>query len=216
MGRSPKRVWDNSRKTVFVKTKVRRWLLRHRRTQFEESRVSVRFLGEADPDHAPGPDATDGEARNPGHRLRKRGPRSMDARAKRLAWNQSNHPRGATWAAIRSQAKLSILHVNTQGLLSSLPELTARIRLMKDKPMFVRINKTFLDKSVGTVALEGYSTQLLANGTAVNWASTHGSVVESFYMLPLPTSPMLRCSVNSERLWAMIHSDLGPYLLCVW
>ena len=49
-----------------------------------------------------------------------------------------------------------IMHVNIQGLLSHLAELSAFIRLSKSPPDVVCVNETFLDSSVEDVLLEGF------------------------------------------------------------
>ena len=57
---------------------------------------------------------------------------------------------------IWAKSSFSIWQVNIQGFLSSCAELVARIRTAKVKPSLICINATFLDCSVGEVALEGY------------------------------------------------------------
>ena len=51
---------------------------------------------------------------------------------------------------------IEILHGNVQGLLSHKAELSARLRTMTSKPAVLCLSETFLDKSIGSVELEGY------------------------------------------------------------
>ena len=101
-------------------------------------------------DHAPTPGDTDGEASNPGPRLRRRGPRSEAARAMRRERRQhltiGTQPPPAT--EICEDMKFRILHANIRGWISHAAELTARVRLMDEKPDLICVNETFLNRIV--------------------------------------------------------------------
>ena len=64
---------------------------------------------------APGPQSTDGEAANPGHRLRRRGPRSQEGRERRLSYNIA---RSLTEAADRAIARENqLVDMNADAVL---------------------------------------------------------------------------------------------------
>jgi hypothetical protein len=111
----------------------KRWLRRRWKIEVVESRIIVLFLGTTEMDHSPMPLATDGEASVPGPRLRRRGPRSLAALSKRRRWaidRARNFPTLAPVAPLNVLPSLGIMHVNIQGLFSSLPELNAYIKLL--------------------------------------------------------------------------------------
>ena len=93
--------------------------------------------------HAPSPAATDGEAANPGPRLRRRGPRSWQA----LANRRSRH-RGAAVDDIDMGIGITILLLNIRGYITNIAETTTMIRGMDDKPMLVVFNETFLMRAI--------------------------------------------------------------------
>jgi hypothetical protein len=104
-------------------------------------------------------------------------------------------------------------HVNIQGLISSCAELVARIRIAKVKPHIICLNENFLDKSVGDVTIEGYtivgrrdrSDGRKCGGVAVYVQSRLAECVT-----------LLQKSITHERLWILVHSDLGPLLIACW
>ena len=102
--------------------------------------------------HPPSVEATKGEASNPGPRMRRRGLRSDEARARRVCRLQDPPPNLDIW----KDHAFRILHANIRGWASHNVELAARLRIMKQKPDLICINETFLDKSVGHITLEGY------------------------------------------------------------
>ena len=165
------------------------------------------YLGTTDDDHSPNSEATDGEAGAPGPRLRRRGPRSIAARARRLDRNQAWNSRQATGhddgmcplkCDLWKPAKFSILHLNIRGFLKKCAELTARLRSMKVKPTMVCLNETFLNKSVQEVTLEGNTLvgrrdrqdgRKCGGGAAFAKKEVSGSIT------------LLEASATSERLW---------------
>jgi hypothetical protein len=185
--------------------------------KYVESRVGVVFLGFSDKDKfSPTPENTDGEAAVPGPRLRRRGPRSVEARAKRLEWNQKRHgvrTLNVDLTSFRSNVKLSIFHINIRSLSGHLAELTARINLLPELPTLICINETWLDKSIENIALAGYNVV----GRHDRQDGRQGGGVILFARDCYANNvTLIEKSGDAERLWATIHSDLGPYLLCVW
>ena len=99
-----------------------------------------------------------GEASNPGPRLRRRGPRSFEARVAREGRRASTT--SAETLLESGDSSLNMLHLNLRGYLSHIAEVTALIRDLPVKPFLVSLNETFLSKAVEQVKLEGY--QVLA------------------------------------------------------
>ena len=182
-----------------------------------KSQVVVVFLGiSAQIDFSPIPETTDGEAATPGPRLRRRGPRSVESRAKRLERNQKSYDGCRPildLTPFSTKTKLTIFHVNIRSLSGHLTELTARIKLLPDLPTLVCFNETWLDASIGHIALEGYTVV----GRHDRQDGRQGGGVLLFVRNCYADNvTLLEKSGDAERLWATIHSDLGPYLLCVW
>ena len=69
---------------------------------------------------------------------------------------RNNHARSLENVKLHDES-VSVLHVNAQGLLSSLDELVGYLLLMKKLPSILCLNETFLDPSVGDVDIEGYT-----------------------------------------------------------
>ena len=72
------------------------------------------------------------------------------------------------------------------------------------------LNETFLDLSIGEVLVEGYTLigrrdrndGRWRGGVAVYCAAQHADYIT-----------LLHISDESERLWVLVHSNLGPYLV---
>jgi len=108
---------------------------------------------------------------------------------------------------------ITIMHVNMQGLLSSLAELTACIRLLARPPDIVCINETFLNDSIGNVELEGFVT--VGRRDRRGGEKCGGVIVFARNDIASHVTLMEK-SETSERMWLQMHSNIGPYLLCCW
>ena len=106
-----------------------------------------------------------------------------------------------------------ILHVNIQGFVSHAAELSARIQMMVIKPSIICLNETFLDASIKSVTLEGYE---LVGRRDRRDGRECGGVAMFVLAIQANNVTLLHESKSSERLWAIVHSDLGPYLVCAW
>ena len=165
--------------------------------------------------HAPTAVETDGEASNPGPRLRRRGPRSIEAQQRRqVRWCRRHQQAlvGRSATAIFEEEHVSIMHVNVQGWISNSTELTACIRMTDPKPLLVCCNETFLNQSIEEISLEGYSLvgrrdrrDQFGGGVAIFAATAHAGRVT-----------LVHESEEAERLWCIIHSDHGPVAVCAW
>ena len=90
-----------------------------------------------------------------GPRLRLHGPRSLELRTARR-----NHE-GPVSVMQESTAEncetgLIMLHLILRGYLSRIAETTAMLRGMGQKPVFITLNETFLNKAIEHVELGGY------------------------------------------------------------
>lgn len=103
--------------------------------------------------------------------------------------------------------------MNIRGFISHCAELVTKIRLMREKPALVCINETFLDPSVGEVTLEGY--QLVGRRDRNNGRKGGGIIVFAAKEIVVYMT-LVKISKESERLWILVHSDLGPYLVAAW
>ena len=96
-----------------------------------------------------------GEVAHLGPRLRRRGPRSADARLARRS------RRGSASDIVESTLEscengLQMLHLNMRCYLSHIAETTAFLRSIDQKPFIVSMAETFLNKGIEHVELEGY------------------------------------------------------------
>ena len=109
--------------------------------------------------------------------------------------------------------RFDLLHVNVQGLCSHLPELTARLRAMSRQPAAVCVNESFLDASIGFVELEGYS--IVARRDRKDGRQGGGVIV--FARTDIANRlTLVEESMEAERVWLLLHSTTGPYLICAW
>ena len=79
-----------------------------------------------------------GEASNPGPRLRRRGPRSFEARAAREGRRAS--PSSSDAVVESGEPSLTMLHLNMRGYVSHIAEVIALIRDLPAKPFLVSLN----------------------------------------------------------------------------
>ena len=118
-------------------------------------------------------------------------------------------------------SSFSVLHVNIRGWRSHVDELAAYVELLPQKPSFIAVNETFLNRSV-KVELPGY----VVAGRRDRFSSETNPCVDNLQtfggVLLLAAQEydgslveVLR-SDTAERLWFVLHCNVGPVLLCVW
>ena len=159
--------------------------------------------------------ATDGEAANPGPRLRRRGPRSIEARERRRDRNfdRSQPLQIPDTSDVLVAQQFRILHVNIRGWASNSAELTARIRFMPARPDLICVNETFLDRTTEHVWIEGYS--LIARRDRDDGRKCGG--IAAFALSNIAERvTLVQSSEDAERVWLMVHADHGPHLVGVW
>ena len=163
-----------------------------------------------------------GEALKPGPRLRRRGPRSAASRdRRRLRWaersrqmrrDENCNDKEVDMNEVFTDHKMSMLQVNMRGYISHIAEIAAMIRLMACKPFIVSLNETFLTRAIEHVELEGY-TVLCRHDRSDQWGGgVLVFVLDEFF----ERVTLLEKSTVAERVWAVVHSDQGPILVCCW
>ena len=170
------------------------------------SRIIQLCKGEVLNLYTPKPERTDGEASNPGPRQRQRGPRALDAMARRRARNTAEVD--FVEQDIFDE-HVCILHLNIQGFMSHAAKLTIVVRNILKKPTNMCLNETFLTSAIGEVFLEGYTT-VARRDRADQW---EGGVLIFAMCEFWSRVSLLETLTSVERIWAMIYSNRGPYLL---
>ena len=130
-----------------------------KRERYDKEKVTVHYSWE-EGKHSPPPTETDGEASQPGPRLRRRGPRSREAQDRRLHRNQARSKESAHVSArhaVLADETLTIWLLNVRGWTSAAAEVTALLRLADKKPGLLCLNETFLNRTTKNVVLEGYT-----------------------------------------------------------
>ena len=195
----------------------KRWLYHHRRTKhYSEYGILVTYLGidECRNDHSPGPESTDGEASLPGPRLRRRGPRSLEALHKPRCRGPARERINAADQSVHlDEEKFNIFFVNIRGFVSHPAELTGMLRLYIVLPEIVCLNETFLNRSIEDVELEGYS--VVARRDRKDGRQGGGVLVFARRDVANLIT-LIEKSQTAERVWLIIHAETGPYLMCLW
>ena len=83
---------------------------------------------------------------------------------------------------------------------------------MGGKPFLVCLNETFLTKAIENVELEGYQV-LARRDRQGQWG---GGILVFVLDEYFPRVTLVAESASAERIWAIVHSDQGPYLVCCW
>ena len=143
-------------------------------TKATQLTARIQYAGEFNPSII----ETDGEASNPGPRLRRRGPRSQAASALRLDRRSGRSADASSEEMLEERQlwqdmKFRVLHVNIRGWISHAAELVARLRRLTKKPDLICVNETFLNRTVEHLTLECYS--LVARLDRNNGRLGHGA-----------------------------------------
>ena len=107
---------------------------------------------------------------------------------------------------------IHILHVNLRGFLSHKTELEARIA-KQGLPELVGITETHLDKSVPAITLSNYT---LISRLDRRDGRQGGGIAFFALASVAPTVVHIGDSVDHERSWHILHSNMGPVLLALW
>ena len=120
-----------------------------------------------------------------------------------------------------SFSNISVLLVNIRGWRSHCDELSAYVSILEEKPKLIAVNESFLNESV-KISLPGYVLvgRRDRNSSDINthidnlqsWGGILLFVASEFDGAVIKVSE----SSSAERLWFVLHCDVGPILLCVW
>ena len=120
-----------------------------------------------------------------------------------------------------SLAELTILQVNIRGWRTHQGELAAYIQVLPERPKFVAVNESFLNKA-HTAKLPGYvlagrrDRSILDDEASIDCLQSWGGVL--FFVREDYNGCVVQVfeSPTAERMWFVLHSDLGLVLLAVW
>ena len=119
-------------------------------------------------------------------------------------WEQSGVP--------SEEASLTVLHLNIRGYVSHIAEVTALLRTMPSKPSLVVLNETFLTRVIEDIQLEGYAL-LARRDRRDQWG---GGVAVFIIANQFTMASVVEVSEEAERVWIIVHSDRGPFLISSW
>jgi exonuclease III len=108
------------------------------------------------------------------------------------------------------------MHVNIQGLRSHLAELCAIIRLSSTPIDIVCVNETFLDDGVEHIELEGFKAVGRRDRSYNGDDRRCGGIIVFARSEIADHVTLLLISEVAERMWIQLHTNNGPYVLCVW
>ena len=153
-------------------------------------------------------------------RLRRRGPRSSAALARRCAARWGAPPGGSRGEAraLPPDAQLDLCEpfeftinlVNIRSLKKNADELTSRLTDLQ--PDLLAVNETWLDESVEDFALEGYTKVSRLDRRD----GRQGGGIMLFAKDAFRNCVHLEDSPCAELSWHMLHTSLGPVFLAVW
>ena len=112
-------------------------------------------------------------------------------------------------------SEFSILHSNIRGFVSHRALLEGQLQLLQRRPTLVCLNETFLDESIGDGAVNLGGYVLVARRDRQDGRSGGGIAV---FAAAAASAHITLCehSVEYERSWLTIHSDICPLLCGVW
>ena len=106
--------------------------------------------------------------------------------------------------------QLSILQANIRGWLSHRDEFVGHIAFL-EFPTLLFLNETLLNESIAAPEIPNY--ELIGRYEDV---STKRGVAVFALKAVAPDIVVLLKSPASERIWLLLHSHVGPVLLCCW
>ena len=108
---------------------------------------------------------------------------------------------------------LTFLHCNLRGWISHHTELEGYLKLQPAFPSIICLNETLLsNKGVDFIGLTGYEKIARRDRDEQD-----GGGIAVFALSEIAHNlVLLYTSLVAERVWILIHSDFGPYLLCCW
>ena len=107
----------------------------------------------------------------------------------------------------------TIFHCNARGIFSKLTEINARIRLMIKKPSILCFTETWLNPCIGRIIISGYS--VVVRRDRGDGRQGGGVIIFVADSIMHSVTPIL-VSGSAERVWVLLHSNIGPMLICCW
>ena len=107
---------------------------------------------------------------------------------------------------------MKMLLLNLRSYLSHIAEPIALLRNIDEKPFLVALNEAFLNKAIKHVELESYQV-LARRDREGQWG---GGVLIFVLDEYAPRVTLVYISEMAERVWVLLHTDRGPYLICCW
>ena len=106
---------------------------------------------------------------------------------------------------------LTVLQCNLRGWLSHKDELFGHLNSLGHLPSLIVLNETLLNPSVKHPDIPGY--QLIGRHEEI---STQRGIAAFALNAIAPDVILLSKSEITERMWLLIHTQLGAILVCVW
>ena len=153
-----------------------------------------------------------------GSRTRRRGPRSREAVLRRSHAHPVVSQEGvgsclAESSSSSSTPVFSFLQCNIRGFVSHRAELESLLRTQSSSPQLICLNETFLDESVIDIHVGGY--KLISRRDRCD--GRLGGGIACFAQDDIAEQVIfLEHSVDDERSWHTLLTDIGPVLCGVW
>ena len=106
-------------------------------------------------------------------------------------------------------SSFKVLLVNARSLVRNGPHLFAHLKL--EQPSLLAICETWLDSSVGSFEIPGYT--LVSRFDRLN---AQGGGIAVYASIGFPCVSHLASSVCAERSWHLVHTNLGSFLFGLW
>ena len=176
----------------------------------EQNTTATRYAGvERPPSSLPKP-----------HRLRRRGPRSYEARAKRHQNRNEDVPTVSASGEVLAVSpndehvdEFIILSINIRGFIARSAVLSAYLEASRAD--IVCLQETWLDSSVEEVKLPGFRL-ISRKDRLLGQKAGYGGVAVFARDEVADAVCFLEHSDVAERTWVALQSSVGPLLLCNW
>ena len=147
---------------------------------------------------------SEADAVEEGKRGRQRGPRSREARQRRLGRGEPN---------TTGHEEFTILHSNVRGFILRVAELSARLRVMESKPSVLCLTETLADIGLPSLRIEGYT--LISRRDRDDGRLGGGVAVFALEKLAHRVT-LVENSHVAERSWVIMHYDHGSCVIGCW
>ena len=151
-------------------------------------------------------------------RLRRRGPRSSFANLKRK-YSIGGSPSDASPSKsgdlasdipVSPQPSFVIICINIRCLLKNLAELICHVEFLR--PQLILLQETWLDASVESISLPNYHVVSRRDRSDI---ANRGGII-AFCRDDVKHVVEWSISVDAERIWLLVHTDLGSIAIGNW